>query len=238
MDNNLQPWTAQERPPDTNPAEAAFTELSSRIAVVETLLRGIAAKREAMPDYSGTLEEMAALLEKMRKAINTLAARPAMQITRDEMTTQVAAAAAKARAEDAATIAQAQERMTKAAARIEYHEGRVATARDQRRHRHLWGIGGLLGGIALWSFLPGVTLRALPQGWHMPENMARHIIGEPTLWDAGTRLMWADSPRAWDALSEAANMLHDNRDAIKACQRAAAKTKKPARCTVTVAWPG
>lgn len=173
MDNSLQPWTAQERPPDTNPAEAAFTELSSRIAVVETLLRGVAAKREAMPDYSGTLEEMAALLEKMRKAINTLAARPAMQITPDEMATQIAAAAAKARAEDAATIAQAQERITKAAARLEYHEGRVATSRDQRRHRHLWGIGGVLGGMLLWSFLPGMTLRALPQGWHMPEAPPR-----------------------------------------------------------------
>jgi hypothetical protein len=94
--------------------------------------------------------------------------------------------------------------------------------------------GGLLAGMLAWSILPGVILRAMPQSWHMPESMATHIIGEPSLWEAGARLMRADSPQAWDALNHAATMLHDNREAIETCRATAAKAKKPARCTVEI----
>ncbi len=31
----------------------------------------------------------------------------------------------------------------------------------------------------------------------MPERMAQHIVGELTRWEAGTRIMRADSPSAW-----------------------------------------
>jgi hypothetical protein len=84
------------------------------------------------------------------------------------------------------------------------------------------------------AFLPGAILRALPQGWHIPEAMAAHIIGEPTLWEAGSRLMQADSPRAWNALVEAADLRRDNREAIERCHKAASVTHRPARCTIEV----
>jgi len=83
--------------------------------------------------------------------------------------------------------------------------------------------------MLLWSILPGAILRALPQGWHMPEAMAAHIMGEPTLWEAGTRLMRADSPRAWNAIIQAARLLHDNRQAIEKCTTTASRTGKPTR---------
>lgn len=234
MDSNLPTVTPQDQPAHINPAEAAFADLSAKVEILETLLRGLAAKREAAPDYSETLGGIAALLEKMRNAINTLAHRPAMEITPGAIAEQIAAAGAKARAEDAATITQARDRIDKAAGRMEYLAGTVATIRDQRR-RLLWAAGGgALTGVVLWSFLPGVTLRALPQGWHMPEAMAAHIIGEPTLWEAGTRLMRADSPTAWDALTDAAQLMHDNRDTVTACEKIVAKTKQPVRGTIRI----
>jgi len=115
--------------------------------------------------------------------------------------------------------------------------GTVAAIREQRS-RLVWAAGGgLLAGMLIWSFLPGVILRTLPQGWHMPENMARHIIGKPTLWDAGMRLMQADSPQAWNGLANAAELLRDNRKAIADCERAAIKAKRPVRCTISIkAW--
>ena len=179
---------------------------------------------------------MGDLLDKIRSAIKTLAARPAMTLTPDAMAEQIAAVAAKARAEDSATIGQARERIDKAANRIESLTGQTVTARDQ--HRRIWYAigGGALAGCLLWSFLPGVILRAMPQGWHMPERMASHIVGEPTLWEAGTRLMQADSPRAWNALSQAAEMLRENREAIDACEQQATKAKQPVRCTIRVGY--
>ena len=147
---------------------------------------------------------------------------------------QIAAAAARARAADAATISQAQERMNKMAARLEYLKGTVATARDQRRQRHLWGIGGMLAGMLAWSILPGVTLRAMPQSWHMPESMAAHIIREPTMWEAGARLMQADSPQAWRAVISAAEIWSENREVIEKCYEAVEELKKPVNCTIVI----
>lgn len=220
--------------PEADPAAHAFARLAEKVDLLEAAIAGLAARREATPDYSETLGEMADLLDKIRSAIKTLAARPAMTLTPDAMAEQIAAAAVKARAADGATIGQARERIDKAAARIEYLAGQTATARDQRRR--VWQAigGGALAGCLLWSFLPGVVLRAMPQGWHMPERIAAHIVGEPTLWEAGTRLMQADSPRAWNALSQAAEMLRENRDAIDTCEQQATKAKQPVRCTIRV----
>jgi hypothetical protein len=90
--------------------------------------------------------------------------------------------------------------------------------------------------MLLWSILPGVILRAMPRGWHMPENMAAHItahiIGEPTLWEAGARLMQTGSPEAWNVLNRAAEILRDNSKAIEKCQTRG--TKEPARCTIEI----
>jgi hypothetical protein len=223
-----------KRAPDADPASQAFAQLAGKVDLLEAAIAGLAAKREAAPDYSETLGEIAALLDKMRTAINTLARQPAMTFTPDAMVAQIAAAGKKARAEDSAVIQQARERIDGAARHMERLAGTIATTHEQRR-RLLWAAGGgLLAGILTWSILPGVALRTLPRSWHMPENMARHIIGEPTLWEAGTRLMRADSPQAWNALIEAAELAGDNRDAIAACRKSATAVVRPIRCTIRI----
>lgn len=212
-----------------DPAARAFAELGQKVDLLEAAVSGLAAKRDAAPDYSETLGEIAALLEKMRAAINDFARAPAMKLTPNLMAAEIAAAGANARTSDAAAIEKARIRFDNAAYRIEQLAGRVATIREQR-HRYLWAAGsGLLAGMLLWSFMPGVILRAMPQSWHMPENMARHIIGEPTLWEAGTRLMQAGSPDAWRTLVMADEMQRQNRDAIGKCAQAAVKERKSVR---------
>lgn len=207
--------------PEADPAAQAFARLSEKVDLLEAAIAGLVARRDAAPDYSETLGEIAALQDRMREALGTLARRPAMQLTPDAMATQIAAAGAKARAEDTAALAQARGRIDSAASRMERLASVVATVREQRR-RLVWAAGaGLLAGMLLWSFLPGVILRALPQGWHMSEAMAAHIIGEPTLWEAGARLMRADNRRAWQALIDAADVLADNRGAFEKCEEAA-----------------
>lgn len=219
---------------ETDPAAQAFAALGEKIDLLEAAVTGLAAKRDAAPDYSDTLGEIAALLEKMRVAINGFAHTPAMKLTPAAMAAEIAAAGTKARASDSAIIEKARVRFDDAAYRLEQLAGIVATIREQRR-RLLWTAGGgLLAGMFLWSFLPGVVLRALPQNWHMPENMARHIIGEPTLWEAGSRLIRAGDPESWHSTIIAVEMRRDNHDAITACERAAGKAKKAARCTVNV----
>jgi hypothetical protein len=92
----------------------------------------------------------------------------------------------------------------------------------------------VLGGILLWSSLPGTIARAVPESWHWPERMAARMVGESSRWDAGTRLMRSESPQAFYALERAADLLRDNREAIEACQKSAANAKQPVRCTVRI----
>lgn len=219
---------------ELDPAARAFTQLGNKVSLLEAAITGLTAKRDAAPDYSETLGEIAALQGDMGQEIGALAQRPAMQFTPDVMAEQIAAAGERARASDKASIEQARARFDKAASRMEQLVGTTASVHEQRR-RLQWAVGGgLLGGMLLWSFLPGVFLRALPQNWHMPENMARHIIGEPTLWEAGSRLMQAHDPDMWNAIVDADGISRDNHDAIVKCERAAIKSKQPARCIVKI----
>jgi len=233
MDSTLPVLTSQDRPPEGNPAEAAFADLSAKVEVLETLLRGLAAKREAAPDYSETLGEIAALLEKMRKAINTLAHRPAMEITPDAMAAQIVVAGEKARARDSAAMATARDRIDKAAARMEHLAGTVATARDQRRRLWWAGGGGALAGMLLWSAFPGFIARALPDSWHLPERMAARTL-DLDRWGAGERLLATSEPERWRTVVFANALLQENREALRKCRDAAAKAKKPVRCAIEI----
>ena len=55
----------------------------------------------------------------------------------------------------------------------------------------------MLAGCLLWSVLPGFVARILLTSWHLPERLAARTVREPTLWEAGTRILYADSPAAW-----------------------------------------
>ncbi|MDP2130307.1 MAG: DUF6118 family protein [Erythrobacter sp.] len=92
----------------------------------------------------------------------------------------------------------------------------------------------MLAGIFLWSFLPGTIARAMPESWHWPERIAARIVGAPSVWDAGIRMMQSDSPEAWNALARAADIQRDNRDAIDACRKSAATSQQPVRCIVRI----
>lgn len=228
MDTNL-PVPA----PTADPAARAFGQLAEKVDLLEAAIAGLAAKREAMPDYSETLGEIAALLEKMRAAIKTLAGRPAMTLTPDAMAEQIAAVAAKARAQDAATISQAVERLNKAAAQIEYLEGKVTDARDQRR-RLRWAVGaGVLAGVVAWSIAPGFIARAMPTSWHLPERMAARTL-DLDRWMAGERMLATAEPERWQTVLFSNALAQDNRDAIGKCRASAVKIKKAVRCTINI----
>ena len=243
---------SREGEPKTQPSAAAeaFAGLAAsvtgmedrmnrRMEVLTRAVEHVAIEKQSIeiPDYSPTLAQMNGVLGDMTRRMKAVEDAPALQMTPDALAERMQAAATRARQEDRATLLEAKQKHVDAAQALWKLHGKVATIHDQRR-RLLWAAGGgLLAGCLLWSFLPGVILRALPQGWHMPEAMAAHIIGEPTLWEAGTRLMRAGSPQTWDALTQAAEMLRENRDTVAACEQAAAKGKKGVRCTITIGKP-
>ena len=205
-----------EPEPQEETAVQAFARLDRRIAMMTRVVESMAVERMniEVPDYSATLEQMNTRLVALTKGMAVIADKPAMTMTPEGL---------------------AARETHQALARIIHSLVGVLRGADEQRKRLLWAAeGGLAAGCLLWSILPGVVLRALPTSWHMPESMAAHVIGEPSLWDAGARMMRAADPDLWASINIATRMRHDNYDTIAACERTAVRARGPVRCVIRV----
>jgi hypothetical protein len=241
MDEQRLPSNAPEPQPRAETAAEAFARLDDRVAGLDgriaLMVRAVehmAAERLniEIPDYNPTLEKTNAYLAAVHKRMKAIEEAPALDMTPEDMSARIAAAAQKAREDDRASVQHVQQSQADAVQALRRIIGNARTREQQREHLW-WGIGGgVLAGCLLWAILPGVVARIMPVSWHWPERIAARTVREPTLWEAGARIMHADSPEAWQFIADAAEMRRANRDKIAACERAAAKTKKPVRCTI------
>ncbi len=221
---------------ESDPAAEAFARLEGELALMRRAVQHLAAERAdiIIPDYGATLTEMTKRLEEMAENLDCIEEHPAMQVTPDSFGRRIEAAAEAARRGDQTRINNAYNELRQATQDMRSVTSHARNSADQRRKVFQAVGGGVLGGILLWSFLPGTIARALPENWHWPERMAARMVGESSRWDAGTRLMRTESPQALNALERAADLLRDNREAIEACQKYAANAKQPVRCTVKI----
>ena len=83
--------------------------------------------------------------------------------------------------------------------------------------------------------LPGTIARTVPESWHWPEWMARKAVDEPTIVEAGIRLIRSQNPKAWEELATAQLILSANREALARCHERALKTEQPVNCTIKLA---
>lgn len=217
--------------PDPDPATRAFTRLEGEMAMMRRAVEHLATEKSEIdiPDYSKTLGEMANRLVSIER-------QPAMQMTPEDFEARMTAAAARARRDDEVLIVAAKRERGEAIRDLRTIIGTANTIYEQKRLRWWYVGGGLLAGCLLWSVLPGFVARILPTSWHLPERIAARTVREPTLWDAGTRLMQAGNPEGWQAIVDAADMRQANRDAIDACLQRATKVKQPVRCTIRVRY--
>jgi len=219
-----------------DPATAAFTRLESEVALVRRAVQQLAAEKSEIriPDYTDTLGELSKHLGAAERTLSAIVAKPAMEMTPEEMARQIDRAARQARDATESEMQRAQVRFDNAAYEL---RGTISTLRatnEQRRHI-IWAAGGgILAGCLLWSILPGAFARALPERWQLPERLAAHIVGAPTIWEGGVRLMQIGSPEAYRAISAAAVMRHDNKQKIAECELAAAKGNRPVRCAIKI----
>ncbi len=214
---------------EPNDAATAFAKLTGEVALLRRAVEQLSTEKAEIdgPDYSVTLGEMA-------QRLGAIEGKPAMTITPEGLAERIGKAAETSRRSDVKTIHEARDEHRQAANEIQKLVGTMRTRQKQRRRLQIAVASGIAVGCLLWSILPGVILRALPASWHMPESMAAHIIGEPSLWEAGSRLMRAGDPGSWRSMVLAVEMRRDNREAIDKCERAAAKAKGMARCTIRI----
>ncbi|MCB2057963.1 MAG: hypothetical protein H6916_03400 [Novosphingobium sp.] len=219
-----------------DPAAEAFARLQGELALMRRAVEHLSAERAdiVIPDYGPTLTDMTKRMGAISESLKGMAGHPAMQMTPDSIGNRIAAAAEAARRSDQDRITQARSDLSHAAQEMRSVTAHARTAAEQRQRLYQVAGGALLAGILLWSFLPGTIARAMPESWHWPERMAARIVGAPSRWDAGARLMQSDSTEAWNALVQAADIQRDNRDVIDACRKTAATSQQPVRCTVKI----
>ncbi|WP_298188926.1 DUF6118 family protein [Novosphingobium sp.] len=219
-----------------DPAVEAFARLEGELALMRRAVQHLAAERAdiTIPDYGATLTDMAKRMGAISECLKSMADHPALQMTPDGIGQRIAAAAESARRSDHDRISQARSDLQQATQEMHSVTAHARTAAKQRQQLYQVAGGALLAGILLWSFLPGTIARTMPESWHWPEHMAARMVGISTPWDAGARLMQSDSPEAWNALVQTADIQRDNRDAVDACRKAAATSQQPVRCTVKI----
>lgn len=219
-----------------DPAAEAFVRLEGELALVRRAVQHLAAERAdiVIPDYGKTLAEMAKRLGEIDECLEEMADHPALQMTPESIGQRIAAVAESARRSDQDRINQARSDLNHATQEMRSVTAHARTAAEQRQQLYQVAGGALLAGILLWSFLPGTIARTMPESWHWPERMAARLVDASSRWDAGARMMQSDSPEAWNALVQAADIQRDNRDVIDACRRTAATSKQAVRCTVKI----
>jgi len=156
----------------------AFENLRQEISLLHTAIQGLTAAREKMPDYNPTLGAISRQLAAMMEGIARIEQAPAVKLTPALMVQHLAKAAADARADDKRQMDEARVDLHQVIGRI---DGIVVRARstDHQRKRELWMmLCAFLAGILLWSFLPGMIARSLPESWHVPQWMAARTLGK------------------------------------------------------------
>lgn len=236
-----------EPQPPTGTAAEAFARLAARVetmdarfdgrlAVIARVLEHIAIEKQGIevPDYNPTLGKINANMAEFAKHMKALSQSEALRMTPEDMAERIVAAAEAAREADRISIKEMRELNRQNDAAISKAVGTLRAKEEQRWHMiYATGIA-ILAISLLWLFYPGWAASMAPQSWHWPERVARRTMGEPTLWDAGIRLMQTGNPEGWQAIVDAADMRQANRDTIAACERAAEKAKEPVRCTIRI----
>lgn len=220
-------------------AAEAFTRLAARVGAMETrpdgrlavvglTLESVAAekRRIEVPDYSPTLGKINANMAEFAKRLKAVEQSEALRITPESMVERIAAAAEAARDAHWIALKDTRELNRQTIAAMNQATGTLRAKDDQRRHL-LYVIGGAILAISLlWLIYPGWAASLALNSWQWPERVARRTMGEPTLWDAGIRLMRAGNPEGWQTIVDAAELRSENKEAIRAYKREAVKRKK------------
>ena len=218
-----------------DPAATAFDRLRREVTTLRLAVEQLAdaPTKLEMPDYTETLGQMASGIAEAANGLKALRSSPALALTPDELARQIAHAGAEARKAEQATLHQASAALGGAAGDL---RGWVDTARlASVQNLRLLQAGGaaFVGGILLWSMLPGIVARAVPESWHWPERMATRTM-RMDLSHAGARLLHIGAPQRVAMLSAIEHATTENQRSFLACIEDGAKAAKSKRCSISV----
>ncbi|WP_294257993.1 DUF6118 family protein [uncultured Sphingomonas sp.] len=224
-----------EPPVEADQTVQAFNDISRKLAGLTAAIDGFAARQQELQarDYGPDLEKIRDGYDKVCGAINTLAKRPAMTLTPQDIAKQIESAGAPGRADDHRAWTGASHALSST---VQELKGMVASAHSAETQQ-LWIAGAaalaLLVGFAFGTVVPSVIAQLAPEGWHWPEEQAAAVLRR-TPWDAGVRLMQVANPQQARALAEAARISKDNADVLEGCRKRAEQFRVTVKCSIAI----
>ncbi|RIV83614.1 hypothetical protein D2V07_16035 [Aurantiacibacter zhengii] len=226
------PAPQPEAATETDPATEAFARLEGEMAMVRHTVQNMARERAdiVIPDYTATLGQMADQLAQVSKTLSTIGNKPAIDLTPEDIAVQIKRASHDMLRDSSDLFRQGRKDLELATGRLAAIVGRVRTEDEQKRQTWRFAGVGLAAGIMLWAILPGTIARAMPESWQWPERIARKAVGEPTILEAGIRLIRSQNPEAWEELAAAQRIFSANREAFERCIEKAGKVERSVGC--------
>ena len=230
------PQPESEALAETDPATEAFARLEGEMAMVRHTVQNMARERAdiVIPDYTATLGQMADQLAQVSKTLGAIGDKPAIELAPEDIAVQIKRASLDMLRDASDLFRHGRKDLDTATGRLAAIVGRVRIEDEQRRQTWRFAAMGLAAGILLWSILPGTIARAMPESWHWPERMARHAVGEPTIVEAGIRLIRSQNPEAWEELAAAQRIVSENHEALARCKERADTKETSVSCSIAI----
>ncbi|MGH6613904.1 DUF6118 family protein [Sphingomonas sp.] len=184
---------------DTSLAAHAFDELRAEISLLRRAVERLTDERTSLPDYAPSLEAIAKRLEDVCAWARRVSEKPAMRLTPESLSREIAAAAAVSRAQDHQHLERAASAMEAAGNRIDAMIARSRTVAEQDRELLRNRIAFAVAGMVSFAILPGAIARSLPVSWAVPERMAARMLGTD-MWNAGQNMMAKVDPERWSKI--------------------------------------
>lgn len=231
-----QPKPELDAAEESDPATEAFARLEGEMAMVRHTVQNMARERSdiVIPDYTATLGQMADQLAKVSKTLSTIGSKPAIELTPEDIAIQIKRASFDMLRDASDLFRHGRKDLDLATGRLAAIVGRVRTEAEQKRQTWRFAGMGMAAGILLWSILPGTIARAMPESWQWPERMARKAVGEPTIVEAGIRLIRSQNPEAWEELANTQRIVGANREALDRCIERAQEGGHSVSCALRV----
>jgi hypothetical protein len=213
----------------------AFEAMTHKLAALVAAVEGFAARQQELHsrDYTEDLARIHACQDDAAAALETLASSPALQLTPETIAGQIYHATARASEVERQHFGAARIDLDRTVLTINNIVQSILRGLQQLRWLGVAAAIGVMTGFLLGWIVPDVVDRAVPEGWHWPEERAASVLQHDG-WSAGERMLQVYDPQRWQALRDAASVWASNDKALEDCQKRAAKVKKEVACSILV----
>jgi hypothetical protein len=210
-------------------AERAFKALTTEVSGTRQAVRALQESLEQRRpvDTTETLGVIVSRLNTVAQSLAVMEKHPALKLTPEQHARAVVLAGE-------GLLREAEQKFDGAARDFTFAQRELVQLVGTIRERHQqweWLAWTGIAAFFLGLLISPMFARLLPFGW---DAQVAAFIMNADRWEAGSALMKAQSPEAWNVLMAAGKLTADNSAALGACRDAAAKAKKEQRCSVVV----